>query len=118
MKRQLRMHPGSPDLLNQNTSSDKARIEAGPKATPTPDATNPKEPIEATQHRSPTFPLQHSDLLAQGEHLQVDVQATAKENREGGENCANYTDHKSALTAATVPSARIWFAVQTIGLNH
>lgn len=42
-----------------------------------------KEPIEAAQRRSAMFPLQHSELLAQGEHLQRDVQAAAKENREG-----------------------------------
>jgi hypothetical protein len=47
---------------------------------------DPKEPIEAIQFRSSTFPLQHSQLLAQGEHLQRDVQATAKENREGSES--------------------------------
>jgi hypothetical protein len=28
------------------------------------------------------FTLQHTDLLAQGEHLQPDVQAVAKENHE------------------------------------
>ena len=63
---------------------------------------DPKEPIEATQHRSPMFPLQHSDLLAQGEHLQREVKATAKENCEGGENGAKDLDHKSALACRDV----------------
>jgi hypothetical protein len=66
---------------------------------------DPKEPIEATQRRSPTFSLQHSNLLAEGEHLQRDIQTPAKEHREGGENRANYIDHKSAVTRAAIPSA-------------
>jgi hypothetical protein len=71
---------------------------------------DPKEPIEATQHPSPTFPLQHSDLLAQGEHLQRCVQATAKENRDCGENCANHIDHKSAVTRYNDPISHPAFA--------
>jgi hypothetical protein len=37
-------------------------------------------------------------LPAQGEHLQRELQATAKENREGADNRANDIDHKSAVT--------------------
>jgi len=50
---------------------------------------DPKEPIEVIQYRSSTFPLQHSYLLARSEHLQGEVQATAKENREGSEKRAH-----------------------------
>jgi hypothetical protein len=39
---------------------------------------DPKEPIETTQDELPTFPLQHSDVLAQSEHLQRDIQGIAK----------------------------------------
>jgi hypothetical protein len=43
---------------------------------------DPKEPIEATEHRASMFPLQDSDLLPPGKHLQRGVQATSKENRD------------------------------------
>src|SRR6201995_1410803 len=76
-----------------------------------------KEPMEATQHRSPMFPLQHSDLLPQGEHLQRDIQATAKENREGGENCADYVDHKSALPCRDGALGHSWFAAKPLISN-
>jgi hypothetical protein len=78
---------------------------------------DPEEPIEATQHRPSTFPLQHSDLLAQSEHLQRAVQATTKENPERPENCANYIDHKPAVTQPSDSVGPIWFAVQTIDLQ-
>ena len=55
---------------------------------------DPKEPVKAIQHRSPTLSLQHRDLLAQGKRLRREVKATAKENSEGGENFANDLDHK------------------------
>jgi hypothetical protein len=79
---------------------------------------DPKKPIEATQHRSPTFPFQHGDLLAQREHLQRDVQTTAKEYRKSGENRANYIDHKLAVTHCSDRLSHIWIAVQTIDLTH
>jgi hypothetical protein len=79
---------------------------------------DPKEPIEATQHRSSTFPLQHSHLLAPREHLQRDVQATAKENRKSGENRAEHIDHKSAVTWRNDSVSRIWVTGQTIDLTH
>jgi hypothetical protein len=78
----------------------------------------PKEPIEATQHRSPTFPFQHSDLLAQVEHLQRDAQAIAKENPRSDENRAKYIDHKLAVTRGNDSVSHIWIAVQTIDLKH
>jgi hypothetical protein len=68
---------------------------------------DPKESIEATQHRSPTFPLQHSNLLPEREQLQRDVQATAKEHRQGGQDRTNYTDHKSAVTRCSDFVSRI-----------
>jgi hypothetical protein len=80
---------------------------------------DPEESIQAPQHWSSVFPLQYSDLLAQGEHLQRDVQATAKENRERGENRANHMHHKSAVTQCNEAARQIWFAsVQTIDLKH
>jgi hypothetical protein len=79
---------------------------------------NPKDPIEATQHRSSTFSLQHSNLLAQCEHLQRDIQAAAKQNPEGGENRPNYMDHKSAVARRYDSVSGIWFAAQTIDLTN
>jgi hypothetical protein len=75
---------------------------------------DPKEPVKAAQHRSPTFSLQHRDLLAQGEHLQRELKATPKENREGGENGANDLDHKSALACRGVVLGYRVFAWQII----
>jgi hypothetical protein len=68
---------------------------------------DPKEPLEATRHRSWTSPLQHSHLLAQREHLQRDFQATAKDNGKSGENCAECIDHKSAVTRCNDSVSRI-----------
>jgi hypothetical protein len=63
------------------------------------------------------FTLQHTDLLAQGEHLQRDIQAIAKENREAGENCTNYIHHKSAVTRCNDAPGQIRLAVQTVDLK-
>jgi hypothetical protein len=79
---------------------------------------DPKDPIDATQHWSSTFPLQHSNLLAQREHLQRDIQAATKENPEGGENRPNFIDHKSAVARCNDSASRISFVEQTIGLTH
>jgi hypothetical protein len=38
--------------------------------------------------------------------------SVAKEHREGGENRANYIDHKSAVTRCSDCVSRIWAAVQ------
>jgi hypothetical protein len=56
--------------------------------------------------------------LAQREHLQRDVQATAKENRKSGENRAEYIDHKSSVTRCNDSVSRIWVEGQTIDLTH
>jgi hypothetical protein len=50
---------------------------------PQPPQHDRKEPIEAAQQRSATFALQHRHLMAQGEDLQREVEATAKESPEG-----------------------------------
>jgi hypothetical protein len=74
---------------------------------------DPKQPIKATQHRPSTFPLQHGELLAQSEHLEREVQASAKENRESGENRANHVDHNQPVTRSTILPATLGW-----GANH
>jgi hypothetical protein len=46
---------------------------------------------------SPTLAFQDGYLLTKSEHLQRSVEATAKENPEGGENYGNQIEHNSTV---------------------
>jgi hypothetical protein len=77
---------------------------------------DPKDPIEATQHRSSTFPLQHSNLLTQREHLQRDTRRLRKRIPQAA-RIAQTISITNQLLRCNDSVSFIWFARQAL-ISH
>ena len=68
---------------------------------PGPDAAqgSPEQPVQLIQPRTRPFPLEHGDLLPQGEDLQSSVMPTAEEDSNSGQKSKGEFEHE--LTVVT-----------------
>ena len=58
---------------------------------------SPEQPVPLTQPRTRPLPLEHRDLLPQGEDLQGSVMPTAKEDSNSGQKSKNEFEHELTL---------------------
>jgi hypothetical protein len=65
---------------------------------------NPEQPVHLIQLRTQRLPLEHSDLLSQGEDLKCSVMPTAEEDSDSGQGSKDEFDHEPYVVPWVTPS--------------
>ena len=65
---------------------------------------SPEQPVQLIQPRTQPLPLEHGDLLSQGEDLKCSVMPTAEEDSDSGQESKDEFEHEPYVVTRVTPS--------------